>query len=243
MKIFEMNVETNNLKGNQKRIRVIRVGFIFLTLFSLIFFLSQVTFAHCDTMDGPVVADARKAIEQNNVSYVLKWVRPENEAEIKEAFNLIMKVRVLSPDAKELSDKYFFETLVRIHRMGEGVPFTGVKPTGTPIDEKILAADKSIELGNISPLKDFVSKDKLAELTERFDKVMLLKNFDVNNVVAGREYIEAYVQFFHFAEGEEESHNHEHIGVSGHLGHLPWILSGIFFIVAALFGFLFFKKQ
>ena len=44
----------------------------------------------------------------------------------------------------------------------------------------------------------------MAELTIRFGKVMSLKKFDVNNVKAGREYIEAYVQFFHFAEGEEE---------------------------------------
>lgn len=33
---------------------------------------------------------------------------------------------------------------------------------------------------------------------------MALKNFDTNNVDAGREYIEAYVKFFKFAEGEED---------------------------------------
>src|SRR4030042_2975528 len=118
-------------------------------------------FGHCDTMDGPLIGDAKKAIEQNNVNYVLKWVLPDNEEEIKEAFNLIMKVRELGSEAKELSDKYFFETLVRIHRSGEGVPFTGIKPSGTPIDEKIKAADKSIELGNLTPLEKLVPKDNL----------------------------------------------------------------------------------
>ena len=83
------------------------------------------------------------------------------------------------------------------------VPFTGVKPSGTPIDDKILAVDKSIETGNLSALKGMVSADMLPELTERFEKVMSLRNFDVNNVEAGMEYIEAYVQFFKFAEGEE----------------------------------------
>ncbi len=244
MKTLEMKVKTINLIGNEKSKRAFRIGIITLVFFSLMLFKSQVTIAHCDTMDGPVVADAKKAIDQNNVSYALKWVRPENEAEIKETFNLLMKVRALSPDAKKLSDKYFFETLVRVHRMGEGVPFTGVKPSGTPIDEKILAADKSIELGNLSPLKDFVEKDKLAELTKRFEKVMSLKNFDVNNIEAGREYIEAYVQFFHFAEGEEdEGHSHEQYGTAGHLGHIPWILSGLFFVTTILFGILFFRKQ
>jgi len=118
-----------------------------------------------------------------------------------------MKVRELSPEAKILADKYFFETLVRLHRSGEGLPYTGVKPSGTPVDDKILAADKSIELGNLSPLKDKISKEMLPELTERFEKVMALRNFDVNKVEAGREYVEAYVKFFKFAEGEEEGHN------------------------------------
>jgi hypothetical protein len=95
------------------------------------------------------------------INYALKWVRHENEAEIKNAYTFIMKVRELSPEAREPGEKYFFETLVRIHRSGEGVPFTGVKPSGTPIDEKILAADKSIENGNLSPLTGMESKEKL----------------------------------------------------------------------------------
>jgi hypothetical protein len=166
-----------------------------------------------------------------------------NENEIKEAFDLIMKVRVLSPEAKELSDNYFFETLVRVHRSGEGVPYIGLKPSGTPIDEKIIAADKSIELGNLSPLNDLIPKENLPELKKRFNKVMSLKNFDVNNVQAGREYIEAYVQFFHFAEGEEEGHDHGNIKEGGHLEHIPWILSGIFFFTSVLFGILYYRKK
>jgi len=208
--------------------------------------------AHCDTMDGPVVADARKAIEQNNVNYVLKWVQTVYEKEIKEDFEITLKVRVLSPEAEKLADNYFFETLVRIHRSGEGIPYTGIKPSGTPIDEKILAADKSIALGNLSPLDNIVPKDDLEELKTRFDKVMSLKNFDVNNVQAGREYIEAYVQFFHFAEGEEEGHNpaiikeeHNagHIEEFRHLGHISWILPGIFFITSIILGTLYLRSR
>ena len=174
--------------------------------FLMLIFLPGITFAHCDTMDGPLIADARQAIGYNNVNYALKWVPAANEQEIKDAFDLMMKVRGFSPDAKELSERYFFETLVWIHRAGEGVPFTGLKPSGTAIDEKVLAADKSIEAGNLLPLKGLVSDGDMPELKERFNRVMSLKNFDVNNVEAGREYIEAYVQFFKFAEGETEGH-------------------------------------
>ncbi len=218
MKTKIKNHSEENSSSQKKFGRVIKGSFLSFLLLLILFFTSNVTFAHCDTMDGPVVADAKKALEHNNVNYVLKWIPLENEVEIKEAFNLTMKVRVLSPEAKLLSDTYFFETLVRVHRNGEGVSFTGVKPLGTPIDEKILAADNSIKLGNLLPLKTLVPKANWTELTKRFEKVISLKNFEVNNVLAGREYIEAYVQFFKFAEGEkeEEGQNHVHTQSVGH---------------------------
>ena len=168
--------------------------------------------AHCDTMEGPTVADGFKAMDTNNINYVLKWVQPKYEKEITEKFNLSMKVKDLSPNAKVLAEQYFFSELVRVHRAGENAPFDGLKPYGTPIDEKVKAADKSIEDGNMSPLEGLIEKEKMPELKERFERVMALKNFDVNNVEAGREYIEAYVMFFKFAEGEEEHHG----AVEGH---------------------------
>lgn len=204
MKTRKTSVAIDNSKNSQKGKLMNKLVILFI--FFLLVLSTSVSFAHCDTMEGPLVLDAKKAISQNNVNIVLKWVPAANETEIKDAFNQMMKVRVISADAKDLAEKYFFDTLVRIHRAGEGVAFTGVKPVGTPIDEKVKAADKSIEVGNLSPLKGKVSKDDMPELTERFEKVMSLKNFDVNNVKAGREYIEAYVQFFKFAEGEAEGH-------------------------------------
>ncbi len=212
----------------------------------IIYLSTDNLFAHCDTMDGPVVSDANKALEQNNVNYVLKWVRSESDKEVIEVFNLALAVRSLSPESKQLADKYFFETVVRLHRMGEGVPYTGIKPSGTPIDEKILAADKSIELGNLSPLTNLVPQEKISELKEKFEKVLSLKNFDINNVQAGREYIEAYVQFFHFAEGEE-GHNPAHIEeikeVEEKDDFLPWLTTGLFLMTSLILGVLYFKKK
>lgn len=207
MKALEMNFITDSLKRNPKRKRKSGILITLMMILSLLILSTNVTFAHCDTMDGPVIKDAKIAIEKNNVNYVFKWIRPQDENELKNAFLLAMNVRILSPDARILADKYFFETLVRLHRSGEGVPFTGVKPSGTPIDEKILAADKSIETGDLTPLMELVPEEAIPELKERFVKAMSLRNFDVNNVEAGRAYIESYVQFFKFAEGEEEGHN------------------------------------
>ena len=168
---------------------------------------SKSAFAHCDTMDGPAVKDGMKALETQNINFALKWIMPEYESELGEIFTLSLKVRGLSPESKTLADRYFLENLVRLHRVGEGASFDGLKPPGAPMDEKVLAADRCIELGNLTPLSGLVSHDEMHELEKRFGKVMELKDFDVDDVEAGREYIEAYVRFFKFAEGEEE---HEH---------------------------------
>ena len=32
--------------------------------------------AHCDTMDGPVIGDAQRALNENNINYITKWVMP-----------------------------------------------------------------------------------------------------------------------------------------------------------------------
>ena len=184
-----------------------------------IFLLAPVTAdAHCDTMDGPAVKDAIRAMDTGNVNYALKWVQPKYEAEVSRAFRMSMKVKDINADTKNLAEQYFFEILLRNHRADEGVAFDGVKPHGWPVDERVKAADQSIALGNLEPLKGLVESDKWPELQRRFQKVMSLKDFDVNRVEEGREYIEAYVQFFKFAEGEDEHHeSHEHVEHHGHL--------------------------
>jgi hypothetical protein len=152
-----------------------------------------------------------------------------------------MQVRRLNPEAEQLSENYFFETLVRLHRSGEGLSYTGVKPIGYPVDIKIIASDESIAKGNLSPLVSLVSKDKIEQLKVLFEKVMSLKEFDVNNVQAGREYVEAYVSFFHYAEGEAE---HSSSGVEeAYTGYFGWIFAGIFLIYSIILSALNYEKR
>ena len=54
----------------------------------------------------------------------------------KKAFNLSMKVKDLSPESKQIAEKYFFGELVRIHRQGERCTIYRIKPAGTTIDKK-----------------------------------------------------------------------------------------------------------
>lgn len=164
--------------------------------------------AHCDTMDGPVVGDARKALELGNVNLILKWVRPRDEKELADAFRLALKVRVLGSEARELADRFLFETVVRLHRAGEGVAYAGIKPAGSPVDERVRAADRAIDTGDLKPLEKMIPAPRVPELRELFARALERRNFAVDDVAAGREYIAAYVRFFHYAEGEEHGGHH-----------------------------------
>jgi hypothetical protein len=167
--------------------------------------------AHCDTLEGPAVKDGRKALETGNINHALKWIPADGEAELRDVFDKALTVRTLGVEAAELADRLFLETLVRIHRMGEGVGFTGIQPVGTRIDPVVEAADQAIARGSDAALLPMVPPERRAELDTRFQAALAVKDFDVDDVAAGRRYLAAYVGFFKYAEGEEhEHHGHEH---------------------------------
>jgi hypothetical protein len=175
--------------------------------------------AHCDTMDGPTVADGRRALDTGEANHALKWVDEAHEAEVREAFELARRVRTLGDDARELADRHFLDTLVRLHRAGEGEPFTGIRPSGVPIDAKVVAADRCIAEGDLAALEPLVPGEQLPELRTRFDRVLATRDFDLDDLAAARAHIAAYVAFFHLAEGEEHGHAHGHAPVHEHGAH------------------------
>ena len=156
--------------------------------------------AHCDTLDGPVVATARAALATGDVTPLLKWVPIKEEETIRAAFKHTLAVRKLGDEAKQLADMYFFETLVRIHRAGEGAPYTGLKP-GAAIDPAVALADKAIESGSADKLANVLTQALDKGVRERFDRVMKTRQHADESVAAGREFVAAYVQFTHYAEG------------------------------------------
>jgi hypothetical protein len=156
--------------------------------------------AHCDTMNGPVVAAARLALEKGDVTPALRWVKPTDEAEIRRAFAETLAVRKSGPQAKELADRYFFETLVRVHRQGEGEPYTGLKPATTTLDPAVERADKAIEDGSIDRVVHLVIGDIAAGIRGRFTRAVEARKRADQSVEAGREFVEAYVEYVRYVE-------------------------------------------
>ena len=170
------------------------VGTLCLTL------VPRAAVAHCDTLDGPVVKDARAALDSKDVTPVLKWVRHDKEGEIREAFQHALGVRALGPDALSLADRFFFETLVRVHREGEGAPYTGLKPAGTAVDPGIAASDMALETGSVDPLVKLLTAEVDQGLRQRFTEAAEAQKHAAESVEKGREFVATYVDFTHYAE-------------------------------------------
>jgi hypothetical protein len=178
---------------------IIRMGMIAVAITGLWMLMQGISGAHCDTLDGPVVLTAKSALEKGDITPVLKWVRKEDEKEIQELFNKTLIVRKQGKEAGELADMYFFETLVRIHRAGEGAPYTGLKAAGA-VEASVAAADKSLESGSADGLVKLVTDAAAKGIRERFAHALETKKHADHTVDAGRKFVEAYVEFTHYVE-------------------------------------------
>lgn len=172
---------------------------------------------HCDGMDGPVVTLARRALDEGNVNLVLPWVRKQDEAEIRHAFEHASAVRKLGEEARALADHHFFETLVRVHRASEGAPYTGLKPAGRDLGPAVPAADRALEDGSVDKVVALLTEAVRHGVHRHFHAAMRQQKFDADDVPAGRRYVEAYVPYVHYVErlwqdaaGAAHGHHAEH---------------------------------
>lgn len=150
---------------------------------------------HCDTIDGPVVKAAVRALEAVDATLVLPYVPSNGEDEVKQSFAKAVKLREQSDEARELADRYFFETVVRIHRAGEGEPFTGLKPAGLDPGPVIPAAERAIETGSPDELVRILCDVVEARARSQLRTVMELKERANGDVEANRNYVSAMLGF------------------------------------------------
>lgn len=182
--------------------RLKRIKFVWLAGWCIGWSLALATAAsaHCDTLDGPVAVEAKQALEKGDVTPVLKWVPKGDEPEIRAAFQKARAVRGKGKEARELADAYFLETLVRVHRAGEGAPYTGLKPAGTDPGPGIRAADQALAGGSVDDLVKMLTDLTAAGVRQRFSATMEKKKQAADSVEKGREYVAAYVDFVHYVE-------------------------------------------
>ncbi|MDD1685976.1 MAG: DUF6448 family protein [Methanoregula sp.] len=154
------------------------------------------------------------------------WIPQESEKELKSIFAKTLKARKAGKDAKEVADDWFFENAIRLHRAGEGASYTGMKPAGLSEGPVVPMAEKAIENGNSGETIAFLLMTVEDDLNSRFQHVMEKKTYDVDDVPAGREFIEAFIGWVVYshhlymsvkeAPGHENPHGRKKCGCGGH---------------------------
>ncbi|HUW26218.1 MAG TPA: DUF6448 family protein [Gallionella sp.] len=176
-------------------------NFLTATLFSIscLLLLAGNAQAHCDTTGGPIIPEAQAALEKKDITPILKWVKKNDEAEIRAAFAKTIAVRGKGKEIKELADQYFLETLVRVHRAGEGAPYSGIKDEAA---EPIVAmADSTLADGSADEMIRMISHHMAEAIREKFARALAASKHKDKSVEAGREFVEAYVTYMHYVEG------------------------------------------
>ncbi|RNM17051.1 DUF6448 family protein [Nocardioides pocheonensis] len=178
---------------------------------------------HCDSLDGPVVTAARQALDAGDVTLILPFVHEDGEAEVRTMFSTVQPVRSLGGPAREVADRLFFETVVRVHRAGEGAPYAGLKPAGLDVGPVIPLAERAVASGSAADVAEYLTGVLHDELKHRLEKVNTLAAAKDQSVPDARAYVEAMLGFqvyshhllqalhapAHGDAGHEPGHSHE----------------------------------
>ncbi len=214
MRTKEMSLKTESTMRLQPRKNNLQTILSIVLASLLMLFGTLPASAHCDSYDGPVIKEAAKALETNNVNLVLKWITEEQEQEIIPLFNKTYGLKNGDKEIYAIVEKHFFETLVRLHRETEGAPYTGLKPAGTtkPI---IQMTDKALQEGKVDDFLVKLNSHIANGIREKYQKVAELKKVKDNSKEQGRAYVEAYVDYTHTVEAIHDIMEHG----GGHAGH------------------------
>lgn len=209
-------IQILNEKFKTMKIRKIQLLQGVMTLLLMTVINLSFTYAHCDSYDGPVIKEALQALEDNNVTLILKWINEDQEEEITDLFQKTQSLRSGDTEIYAIVEKHFLETLVRLHRETEGEPFTGLKPAGS-VEPIISMADESLVSGDFNYLSKQLTAHITQVLKEKHKTALELSRVKDDSVEQGRAYVAAYVAYTHTLEGIHNMLTH---GPEGHgAGH------------------------
>lgn len=196
-------------RGTKAQIKLTTVAVIAILL---LVGIPNSVFGHCDSEDGPIISLIRESLENGDISPLLKWLAPEDELEVKQLYKKVRSLRAQSSEAREIADRLFIETFIRLHRASEGAPFTGIKEAGN-IPPIFAELDKALDSGTVDDLADKIAQAVRTNVVELFNQAAKLREHQNDSVEDGRAFVEAYVTYMHFVEG---LHNYLNRSTQGH---------------------------
>lgn len=184
---------------NLKKSNLSKSIFVIVAALGMSVFASN-AFAHCDFESGPVAVAAKQALKTGDVNDVLVWVTADQTRELTTTYQQAKTVYEKGGPAEALAEQYFMENAVRLHRLAEGMSYTGLKPV-QPAPEAIQVAERSLETGNLTPTNDRLVDAMNDKVSDLFEQARAARKHKDEDLAAGREWTDAYVRYVTYIEG------------------------------------------
>lgn len=153
---------------------------------------------HCNSREGPVAIDVKKALEKGDFQLIARWISAEDEQELKDKFNKCRKIyQEEKGDKQEVAREYLMETTVRLHRAAEGMPFEGLQSVGSFPDD-IEKGEQALEEENIESILNLLIEELQQEAKKWFQEAVEAKQTKNESIPEGRNYTSAYVKYITF---------------------------------------------
>jgi len=145
------------------------------------------------------VRAAFQALETGDAAGIVIWVGREHEAAVRDALAKARKVRVLSPEARDVADGYFIQALSSYASLSLGrKPEPGQSPELGPA---VPSAEKAVEADSADRLTILLMDMMRQEMARRFKAVLERKRRSAGDLEAGRRYVHAYAEFVGYVAG------------------------------------------
>lgn len=160
---------------------------------------------NCASMSGPVFAAAMRALEENDVRVALAYVPRAAEAEVVAAFEITAPLRASESAIRAVGNLHFAEAVVRLHRAGDDMAYTGIQAGRQDTGGVAEAAEEAVISGSAYELFEILSAQLTLELNKRLGEVRELAKLAPESTEAMRSYVEATMAFTGWAAQLGES--------------------------------------
>jgi hypothetical protein len=141
---------------------------------------------------------AMRALETGEAHYILIWIPEASENTLKNLLEKAYYERYTQKNARTHIVDWYFTTVNNYHSGYYGPRNLDIS-TKTPEEKMIISlVERAFESGNFEEIGTIIPDTPTGEMRQRFDDVMKMRDYHVENIAAGRVYVSAFTDFIEF---------------------------------------------
>lgn len=148
--------------------------------------------------NGPVMSAAKKALETGKAHHILIWIPEASENTLKNLLEKACCERRIQTDGYDHIIDWYFATVRRFHSVGYGPRNLNISLKTLEEKTIISLVERACESGNFEEIAMVIPDIPAGELRQQFNDVMKKRNYDVENIAAGRVYVSEFTDFIAF---------------------------------------------